>query len=191
MYCSKDGDFTEWGVLPADASAQGPVEADRWQSAWENAKLGNIEEIPADIRFRSYVTIKRIAADYMVRPVDLPGVCGVWYWGAAGTGKTTLARTSNPDAYIKSRDKWWDGYQGEAVVILDDLDKYNVCLGGYLKDWADKWTFKAEVKGGYRWLRPSMFIVTSQYPIDSIFEDTETREALHRRFTVTQFKKLV
>ena len=191
VYCTKDGDFFEHGQTPSDPAAQGKAEITRWEDAWTSAKAGDVEAIPADIRLRCYSTIKKVQADYMVAPPDLDAVCGLWYTGPAGTGKTTAARSANPGAFIKSRDRWWDGYQAQDVVILDDLDKYHVALAGYLKDWADKWTFKAEVKGGVRWIRPQVFIVTSQYEIDTIWEDQETREALHRRFKTTHFNKLL
>lgn len=178
-YCKKEGDWKEIGVCPVPPAQR---EKDRYQVAWELAQAGKIQEIEPSIRFRCYHTCKEIQKDFMKKPDDLKDVCGVWIYGSAGTGKTTHARKVYPDAYIKDRTKWWDGYQGEEHVILDDLDKFQVALGGYLKDWADKWTFKAEIKGGYLWIRPSVFVVTSQYAIDDIFVDVETRQALHRRF---------
>lgn len=161
-YCKKDGDFYEWGALPMPPKAKGLMEQERWEGAFQSAKEGDFMACPPDIRLRYWSALKHIHKDFMQKPADLAGVCGEWYYGQAGSGKTTFARDNNPGAYIKSRDRWWCGYQGEDVVILDDLDKYHVALGGLLKDWGDKWTFKAETKGGYLWLRPSKFIVTSQ-----------------------------
>lgn len=181
-YCKKDGDFKEYGTPPKTKVEVGAMNAERYEEAWGLAKEGRLEEIPADIRFRCYRTCKEIHRDYMTRPDDLKSVCGIWIHGKAGTGKTTHARRTYPDAYIKSRNQWWDGYQGEEHVILDDLGPYNVGLAAYLKDWADKWTFKAEVKGSYMWIRPTVFVVTSQYTIEDIWTDAETRDALNRRF---------
>jgi len=190
-YCKKDGDWIEFGTIPAEQSTSGgAVNAQRWTEAYQSAKKGDLEEIPPDLLIKYYGNFKRICADHMQKPPDLVSVCGKWYYGHAGSGKTTKARHDYPEAYIKSRDKWWDGYQGEEVVILDDLDKYHVALAGYIKDWGDKWTFKAEVKGGYIWIRPTIFIITSQYSIDDIWVDDETREAVHRRFSKLHFSRL-
>lgn len=186
-YCTKQGNFIELGKRPVSAAEKGLKEQHRWSKIKELAKANKLDEIDPKTYVLHYTTLKKIAKDNMTKPEDLEDVCGFWLYGPAGTGKTTYARSEFPGAFIKSRDRWWDGYQGQEVVILDDLDKYNVALGGYLKDWADKWSFKAESKGSVEWLRPKKFIVTSQYSIDEIFEDKETREALHRRYKCKHF----
>ncbi len=95
----------------------------------------------------------------IANPYDHDGTRGIWYWGPPGTGKSRQAREENPDAYIKSQNKWWDMYDGETVVILDDLDS-NV-LGHHLKIWADRYSCKGEVKGSSVELTHKKFIVTS------------------------------
>lgn len=112
----------------------------------------------------------------------LGDVCGIWLFGESGSGKTRAALAAYPDAYIKPRNNWWDGYQDEEVIIVDDVDKYDVALGGKLKHWADFAPFIAEIKGGSRKIRPRLIIVTSQYVIGDIWKDRETKEALGRRF---------
>jgi hypothetical protein len=110
---------------------------------------------------------------------------GYWYWGAPGTGKSYKARMENPEAYIKSQNKWWDNYQGESCVILDDMDSN--MLGHLLKIWADRYPCTGETKGGTVNLRYAKFIVTSNYSIESLWEDEEMRAAIRRRFKVTHF----
>jgi len=185
-YCKKDGDYVERGDLPADPAEQGRVEVERWDSAWASAKAGAIEEIPADIRIRCYSTIKRISMDYMPRINPLPDVCGIWLFGESGTGKTRSVVAQYPESYPKPRNIWWDGYQEEEVVCVDDVDKYDVALGGKLKHWADFAPFIAEIKGGSRKIRPRLVIVTSQYTIGDIWKDAETKEALGRRFKLIE-----
>lgn len=123
----------------------------------------------------------------MQRPASLPGVCGVWIVGASGCGKTRAATQAYPNAFLKPLNKWWDGYQGEEVVILDDMDIFHRDLTSTLKHWADFLPFIAEVKGTSTYARPKKFIVTSQYTIDTIWQDdAESLAAIKRRFTVIE-----
>lgn len=58
--------------------------------------------------------------------------------------------------------KWWDGYQGQKAVILDDIDDKHYILAHHLKKWADPWIpFIGESKGGAISPDYDVFIVTS------------------------------
>jgi len=115
-------------------------------------------------------------------------VRGEWYWGAPGCGKSHKAFTENPDAYIKDQNKWFCGYEGEEVIILDDFDHGGKCLGYLLKRWTDKNKASAQIKGGKVHLSHKRFIITSNYTIDQIFgEDPILTKAIERRFKVTYF----
>ena len=117
-------------------------------------------------------------------------VRGEWYWGAPGTGKSTKAFKDNPGAFEKEQNKWFCGYEGEEVIILDDFDHGGKCLGHKLKRWADKFQCSGEVKGGKVQLSHKKFIITSNYTIESIFgEDPEMTKAIERRFKVTHFNQ--
>lgn len=183
-YCTKEGDFVARGDPPVDDGERGVAEKERWNDAWNCAKAGRVEEIAPDIRVRCYGALKKIERDYMPRVAPLDTVCGIWIHGLSGSGKTRSVLGAYPESYIKPRNIWWDGYQGEEIVLLDDVDRYDVKFGGLLKHWADFAPFIAECKGGSQRIRPKKFIVTSQYSIEEIWTDEETRSALNRRFTV-------
>lgn len=111
-----------------------------------------------------------------------------WIWGPPGTGKSKLARdyaeSRGYRIYEKLANKWWDNYDGEEVVLLEDLDP-KVCeaLIHHIKLWADRYPFRAEVKGGSRRIVPKFqLIVTSNYPLCSCFPSGPDAEAITRRF---------
>lgn len=154
-----------------------------WDKVFQSAKDGDLDSIPKDILIRNYGNLQKIRKDHMkAKPAE--HLRGVWIWGEAGIGKSWKARTDYPDYYPKLCNKWWDGYQGQKHVIMDDIGLEHKVLGQQLKIWSDRHDCILEVKGGavtadYEW-----FVVTSQYPIESIWEDAETRAALRRRFKV-------
>ena len=184
-YCEKDGDFVEFGRRPLSPKEKGAATRETWKQTIEAAKRGRLDEIEPEHYVKYYRTLCTIKKDHMAKPADATSVTGIWYYGAAGAGKSRKARDDYPDAYLKMANKWWDGYQDHEFVILDDLDKKHDCLGHHLKIWADRYSFIAETKGGAVIIRPKFIVITSQYSIEDIWEDQETREALHRRFKVT------
>lgn len=67
---------------------------------------------------------------------------------------------------------------------MDDIGPEHKILAQQLKIWADRYGCILETKGGALPSGYDKFIVTSQYPIEDIFEDERTRDAIRRRFEV-------
>lgn len=189
-YCTKDGDYEEYGTRPLDQKEKGLAEKDRWREARLAAQEGRLDDVPDDIFIRQYRAIKAIQKDYMVAPPDAEEVTGVWIWGPAGVGKSRYAREKYPNSYFKMANKWWDGYQGEETVIIDDIDVNHACLGYHFKIWGDRYAFRAETKGGALMLRPKKIVITSQFPPEAIWQDAETLSAVRRRYNVIHMDTL-
>lgn len=187
-YCKKTGDFYESGAFPSSKRKQGEDERERWVAAKTAAQAGKFDDVPADIYVRYYRTLKEIAKDHMTSPPDNSILQNEWYCGATGCGKSSKAKLENPGAFYKTCNKWWDGYQGEKVVIIEDFDQSHEKLGHHLKIWGDHGAFPAETKGGMLSIRPEKIIVTSNYSIDDIWPHSDgTSEPLHRRYKTTHF----
>lgn len=111
-----------------------------------------------------------------------------WHWGPTGTGKSHHVRTTYPDAYLKTNTKWWDGYTGQETVIIEEMAPEQIG-GHHFKQWADKYPFPAEVKGGVINLRPKRIIITSNYTIQECWLRPQDHEPILRRFTVHHHNK--
>lgn len=184
--------FEERGERPkATGVAGGEANKRKWEVTLQLAKTGDIASVEPEMIIRFYATLKRIERDYLISPDNLDIPCGVWYYGGTGTGKSHAARVDYPGAYNKLPNKWWDGYQNEENVLIDDFDICHKVLGYHLKIWSDKYAFNAEVKGSTISIRPKVLVVTSNYHPREIWGDTpSTLEPLLRRFRVTNFANL-
>lgn len=183
-YCQKEDSAVEGTRFELGKRPFNPNSNTDWERVRELAKCNALDEIPAELFIRHYSSLRRIAKDYMSKPPALEDVCGIWIHGPPGVGKSHKARQDYPNAYDKMCNKWWDGYQNEDNVIIDDLDKQHVALGHHLKIWSDKYSFVAESKGHALNIRPKKIIVTSNYRIEDIWDDIVLIGALQRRFHV-------
>lgn len=193
-YCQKEGDYAERGERPKSQKERGQAgkeaEQERWDLARRAAVEGRFDDIPSDIYIRHDTALHRIRQRCLKETVhDLDGeLQHEWWYGAPGTGKTSKAKKEYPDAYIKDpQERWWDGYDGQEVVIIDDFDKYQKAQGGDMKRWLDRYVVQAPVKGGYMPIRPHKIIVTSNYHPDEIWDDEITQAAIGRRVKIVRF----
>lgn len=188
-YCKKDGDFQVYGTAPAETgSAGGQGKKRAYDVCVALSKSGDFEQLPdwyVACHLKNAVFINSF---YRTRdpPKDLPPstVSGIWIHGPPGVGKSHLVRATYTGIYLKMCNKWWDGYSGQRVVLLEDLDMAaGKWIGYFLKIWGDRYAFPCEYKGGSTVIRPDLFVITSNYSIRDIFgDDIMLQEAIKRRF---------
>lgn len=159
-----------------------------WDAVWDKAIAGKILEIPADVRVRSYSTLRRIEKDHMA-PVSVERRCFV-YWGRTGSGKSHQAWSqATLSAYPKDpNSKFWDGYAGQSNVVIDEF-RGAISISHLLR-WLDKYPCIVENKGGSVCLAASTIWITSNIPPKDWYPglDEETQRALLRRMQVTHFE---
>ena len=117
------------------------------------------------------------------------------FWGASGTGKSRRAvEEAGDDVYFKPRGKWWDGYQQQQSVILDDF--YGWLPFDDLLRLLDRYPLRVEYKGGFHEFNSkTIFITSNVHPLDWYKGDwyqAEQKQALTRRINcIIHFNKLI
>lgn len=180
------GTFTEFGSRPSIVEKKGGRAEGGMAAAIALAREGRWAELESSwpsilLRYRGgleRVHLEALCPSNQTRK-------GLWLVGSPGTGKSLFASKFDVPGmvYHKPPSKWFDGYTNQKVVVVDDLDRSNAnTLGYYLKIWADHYPLLSEVKGSSIYLHHEIVIVTSNYRIDTLYEDDDMRLALHRRF---------
>lgn len=196
-YCTKeDKNPTEFGEKP-EFKDNGEREKARWGENLQLARQGQFDTMDPQILLTHYRNVKAIRADAVNTGNNLEATCGVWMYGVAGSGKSHYAREFYSAAngwriYLKGCNKWFDGYEDEEVVLMDDIspceDGHDHPLRHHIKLWTDKYPFAAEVKGGcFRSIRPKVVVFTSNYKWDEVFLNPKDHDAFKRRFKVIHF----
>jgi len=189
-YCTKEGDFQEFGTPPKTGSqAGGESNGKKWLEAKTQAINGNIEDIDPQIYVCHYNTLKRIKSDHATKVPSIEILENEWHYGPTGTGKSRTVRELYPNAFIKDANKWWDGYNGEDVVIIEDIDIYDKAMGRHFKLWGDHYPFLADSKNqGKLDIRPKKMIITSNYHPAEIWEDSKTYDPILRRYEMIKYQ---
>lgn len=110
-------------------------------------------------------------------------------WGPPGTGKTRYVWDKYPldEVFQPTSYKWWEGYDGHKVVLIDEF-RANWCTFGQLLRLLDRYPYTVEVKGGSRQIQATVWYITSSlHPRDwydpGHFNASERVEQLLRRLT--------
>lgn len=178
-YCKKDGSFTERGILSMRDKPE-----NKYADIIQLAAANDMETIKEDYPMHFFLYQDKIKNLINHPTTILNGeLQHEWWYGPTGTGKSYKTWTDFPDHFCKPLNKWWDGYNFEEVVVIEEWSPKNECSASNLKIWADRYPFTAEVKGSsLQKIRPIKIIVTSNYTIKECFPNPADYEPLQRRF---------
>lgn len=193
-YIEKEGDVVlEKGDRPEERVRTKDNDL-KFKELVEQAKIGQLDrECIMYARYRSYFDQLDMMHCIRMKWNGTLEYKNLWIYGPAGSGKSSLVQnyieSANCSCYLKTLNKWWDGFFKQDLVLIEDADPiYCKKLAHHFKIWADRFSFAAEVKNGYIIIFPSYyFIITSNYSIEECFEP-EDREAIIRRFDILYLK---
>lgn len=111
-----------------------------------------------------------------------------YFFGESGSGKTTSVYNivdglDTPYFVANSNGKWWDGYDGQSIVIIDDWRPTWLPYQDLLR-LLDRFEFQGEIKGGHVHVVACAFYITS--PLDPVtcWVGREDPKQLCRRITL-------
>jgi Putative viral replication protein./RNA helicase. len=125
---------------------------------------------------RALETLKKLSIHPIEREVHV-----TWLYGSPGSGKTRWVWTQYPDVYSKPSGNWWDGYNGEETLLLDDFDA-DIPFAELLKV-LDRYKYRVQVKGGFVGARWTRVFITTNNPPDHFYKFVSNRKALVRRIS--------
>ncbi|QNG41143.1 replication-associated protein [Antarctic virus 4_I_KPSTAsw009Ad] len=185
-YCKKDGDFIEWGSAPKNSNQK-----EKWSGIIKLAEEGKMDELKSEfprVYLQYFEKLKSLAKP---SSLILETLCHEWWYGGTGTGKSRKLWQDHPDHFQKQLNKWWDGYNRQEVVAIEEWSPKNECTASQLKIWGDRYPFPGQIKNGtLHGIRPAKVIVTSNYTIEECFPRSEDYEPLKRRFKQIRFTSI-
>lgn len=100
-------------------------------------------------------------------------------WGDSGTGKSRKCLEEAPNAYWKTRDEWWDAYDGHEDIIIDDF--YGWLPYDFLLRLLDRYPLDVGAKGGFRRFVGRRIFLTSNKSPEEWYPNITDKTALLRR----------
>lgn len=149
-YCRKDGDLVEWGQYDGVTKEELFKKPIPW-----------IKEHYPEFYCRYHRGLEKLQANKgeKWRKVDVTIL-----WGETGTGKTRQVMEMDDVYKIDPPYTWWDGYEGESILLIDDFKIGNIPRGMFL-NLLDGYRLRLETKGGHAWaLWSHVFITCNKNP---------------------------
>lgn len=189
-YCKKDGIFYEWGTpkrqgIRNDITKM--IECIEDGNGIRNMCRGGMIK-----SMKSFATAERL-----LKYFEPPRKRGfkpkiIWVYGPAGSGKNKWVDENYPDHYRPVRNdngsfKWWEGYDGDEVVLFDEYRApYEQGISWFLEITDRYGNVRVEHKGGSRMMTSKVLIFTAQKSPLKTFEKFygEDLKQITRRITL-------
>lgn len=104
------------------------------------------------------------------------------FWGPTGSGKSRRAMEENPGAYWKTNSQWWDDYDGQETVIIDEF--YGWFPFNFLLRLLDRYPLTVETKGGHVEFVAKKIVITSNQKPEDWYRNIDVSPLMRRLETI-------
>lgn len=133
---------------------------------WQGESPSELWESNPDWMLRHH---RAVASYNGLLPATDRHVKTIFIWGTTGVGKSHSIHehTKMGTTFWHSGTKWWDGYNGQQSIIIDDFrGQWDF---EYLLRVLDKYPMKVETKGGFVNLQSCTFYITSNLTLTELY----------------------
>ena len=197
-YCTKEdtraGPTTSWGT-PAVAGRKRKTADEQLLDVHSTLRAGASLTEAFELHPTAFIKYQRIRGvldnDAAQRAPYFRRVRGEAFIGPPGTGKTATAFMEAPELYrpplrtSEGGSLWFDGYQGQETLLLDDFEGY--IPYDMLLNILDVYPLTLQVKGGTCQANWSRVILTSNKEIEEWYPNRTNWDALRRRLNIRRF----
>jgi hypothetical protein len=157
-YCRKDGEFEEYGTRTVTQQGRrSDLEAIK-RKLDDGMSMADI----ADQHFGDFIRYGKGLQRYVnLKKPRYREVVVYCLWGHSGVGKTRSVYEREENLFIcpDSKLQWFDGYQGEPAVLIDDFRGTE--RSGFLLQLLDRYPLRVPVKGDFVAWAPERIYITS------------------------------
>lgn len=193
--------------MKSDTRIEGPFEYGSWNAGGQGTR-SDLNIVAMHIQMSETISLRDIAHEFPVAyikynrgleklvnlkrlprdPNHPPKV--EWVYGPTGCGKTRYATTAYGDNYyIKDHTQWWDGYEQQPVIIIDDFDgrwPYRDLLR-----LLDRYPYQGQVKGGYIHINSPNIIITADRRPEAVYDSLDKAEISQLLRRIIIFEKFL
>lgn len=158
------------------------VPTDKLKSLMEKVRQGATElelaELDPSTWARNYKALERYKR--LITKPRYHEMTVIVMYGPTGTGKSKLCYDKYTNAYWKQRSSWWDGYENQETVILDEF--YGWLPFDTLLRICDRYPLLVETKGGQKQFTSKTIVIVSNNAPNSWYKNINI-DPLKRRIT--------
>lgn len=181
-YCMKDGDFGVWGHFVTQGCRTDLEDIKLRLDKEEDMKTIADEHFGDYLRYHkgmeAYRALVQKNNSKAFRKVEVEVIVGT-----TGLGKTREAMKHADYKIEGSKLQWWDGYEGEGCILIDEYDS-QVSITEML-NLLDGYQLRLPIKGGFVYARWTKVYITSNIEPEHWHPNAKEvhRDALMRRIT--------